>query len=170
MPIVISARRPASARAVCQDIPKTGLKTGRISLVAHNFTPLLARRKARPFASLLLAQNEGGTLVYKGNVGTGFSAETLEDLARRMKPLEQKEPPAEVGRAERRGVTFLKPELVAEIELDQVMAGARALLLERSQDPLREIGLQPARLGRRLVRVRENVAGGELGRHHTILA
>src|SRR3546814_15368357 len=31
--------------------------------------------KARPFSSLLLAQHEGDTLVYKGNVGTGFRSE-----------------------------------------------------------------------------------------------
>src|SRR3546814_5480397 len=37
--------------------------------------------KARPFASLLLAQHEDGALVYKGNVGTGFDADTMAMLA-----------------------------------------------------------------------------------------
>ncbi len=31
-----------------------------------------SQAKGRPFASLLLAQHEGGKLVYKGKVGTGF--------------------------------------------------------------------------------------------------
>jgi bifunctional non-homologous end joining protein LigD len=78
--------------------------------------------KARPFSSLLLAQNEGGKLVYKGNVGTGFGAETLQELAERMRPLERKDPPAEVERPERRGVTFLEPELVAEIAFAEFTA------------------------------------------------
>jgi bifunctional non-homologous end joining protein LigD len=73
----------------------------------------------RPFSSLLLAQHDpsqrGGKLVYKGNVGTGFNQDTLSDLAKRMKPLERKSAPAEVGRPESRGVTWLEPELVAEI-------------------------------------------------------
>jgi len=71
--------------------------------------------KGRPFSSLLLAQHEKEGLVYKGNVGTGFNQDTLADLARRMKPLERKTAPAEVGRPESRGVTWLEPRLVAEI-------------------------------------------------------
>jgi bifunctional non-homologous end joining protein LigD len=82
--------------------------------------------KARPFSSLLLAQHENGKLVYKGNVGTGFGAETLQDLAERMKPLERADPPAEVARPERRGVTFLEPELVAEIAFAEFTADGSA--------------------------------------------
>jgi bifunctional non-homologous end joining protein LigD len=72
-------------------------------------------KRGRPFSSLLLAQNEGGELTYKGNVGTGFNTETLADLSARFRKLERKEAPAEVDRPNRRGVTWLKPELVAEI-------------------------------------------------------
>src|SRR5690606_41730478 len=49
--------------------------------------------KGRPFSSLLLAQNEGGKLVYKGNVGTGFNAESLREVAAAMKPLETDKKP-----------------------------------------------------------------------------
>jgi bifunctional non-homologous end joining protein LigD len=71
--------------------------------------------KGRPFSSLLLAQNEGDKLVYKGNVGTGFNTDRLADLAARMAKLEVAEPPLEVPRPDRRGVSWLRPELVAEI-------------------------------------------------------
>jgi bifunctional non-homologous end joining protein LigD len=71
--------------------------------------------RGRPFSSLLLAQNEGGKLVYKGNVGTGFNQDTLQDLAAKFAKLERKTAPAEVGRPESRGVTWLEPKLVAEI-------------------------------------------------------
>ena len=46
--------------------------------------------KGRPFASLLVAQHEGDDLVYKGNVGTGFSADDLDELAGKMKRLARK--------------------------------------------------------------------------------
>lgn len=71
--------------------------------------------RGRPFASLLLAQNEGSTLVYKGNVGTGFGGDTLADLAAAMAPLATADPALDVPKEARRGVTFLKPRLVAEV-------------------------------------------------------
>lgn len=46
-----------------------------------------SKAKARPFASLLLAQHEGKALVYKGKVGTGFNSATMDELARAMVPL-----------------------------------------------------------------------------------
>ncbi len=78
--------------------------------------------RGRPFSSLLLAQNENGKLVYKGNVGTGFNADSLRDLAARFAKVERKTAPAEVGRPESRGVTWLEPELVAEIAFSEFTA------------------------------------------------
>ncbi len=78
--------------------------------------------KGRPFSSLLLAQNEGKMLVYKGNVGTGFDTDTLGDLAARFKKLERATAPVEVDRASARGVTWLEPELVAEIAFAEFTA------------------------------------------------
>ncbi len=75
--------------------------------------------RGRPFSSLLLAQHEGGKLVYKGNVGTGFNQDTLDDLAGRFARLERQTAPAEVGRPESRGVTWLQPELVAEVAFSE---------------------------------------------------
>jgi bifunctional non-homologous end joining protein LigD len=76
----------------------------------------------RPFSSLLLAQHENGELVYKGNVGTGFTQDTLGDLAAKFAKLERKTAPAEVGRVESRGVTWLSPKLVAEIAFAEFTA------------------------------------------------
>ncbi|ANY19897.1 Putative DNA ligase-like protein [Tsuneonella dongtanensis] len=78
--------------------------------------------KGRPFASLLLAQNEGDKLVYKGNVGTGFDATTMDDLAKRLRPLERKTAPVEVDRTSARGVTWVSPKLVAEIAFAEFTA------------------------------------------------
>jgi bifunctional non-homologous end joining protein LigD len=76
--------------------------------------------KARPFSSLYLAQYEGGALVYKGKVGTGFDGETLADLAARMTPLVRGEPPADVPRLEARGATWIEPKLVAEVAFAEI--------------------------------------------------
>ncbi|MDL2352121.1 MAG: DNA ligase D [Pseudomonadota bacterium] len=78
--------------------------------------------KVRPFASLLLAQNEGGKLVYKGNVGTGFGQDDMADLAKRMTKLATDKPPLEVSREDARGVIWLRPELVADVAFAEFTA------------------------------------------------
>lgn len=78
--------------------------------------------KARPFASLLLAQREGDALVYKGNVGTGFNADTMADLAKKFARLERKTAPLDVDPAAARKVHWLKPDLVAEIAFAEFTA------------------------------------------------
>ena len=78
--------------------------------------------RARPFSSLLLAQNIDGKLVYQGNVGTGFSQDSMAELARKFAALEQGSPPAEVDRVSARGVTWLKPALVAEVAFAEFTA------------------------------------------------
>ncbi|HWK40883.1 MAG TPA: DNA ligase D [Croceibacterium sp.] len=78
-----------------------------------------SKAKGRPFSSLLLAQSENGKLIYKGNVGTGFNADTMRQLAAKFARIERKTPAAEVGRAESRGVTWLSPTLVAEVAFSE---------------------------------------------------
>lgn len=78
--------------------------------------------KARPFASLLLAQREGDTLVYKGNVGTGFDAATMADLAKKFASRSRKTAPLDVDAATARKVRWLKPDLVAEIAFAEFTA------------------------------------------------
>ena len=81
--------------------------------------------RSRPFASLLLAQYVDDKLIYRGNVGTGFDGDDLSQLAVQMKRLERKTPPAEVDRAAARGVTWLTPNLVAEIAFAEFTAEGR---------------------------------------------
>jgi bifunctional non-homologous end joining protein LigD len=71
--------------------------------------------KLRPFASLLLAQHEGGELVYKGKVGTGFNGETLAEVWRKLEKIGLDKAALDVPRVEARGARWVKPELVAEI-------------------------------------------------------
>lgn len=99
--------------------------------------------RGRPFASLLLAQNEGGALVYKGNVGTGFDGDTLADLAARMKKLERQAAPLAVEPAAARGVTWVTPKLVAEIAFAEFTADGNvrhgSFIGLRSDKPARQV-------------------------------
>ncbi len=97
--------------------------TRRQEFVIAGFKASSAR--GRPFASLLLAQHEGDTLIYKGNVGTGFNSDTMSQLAARMQPLVRKTAPVEVDRTAARGVTWLAPKLVAEIAFAEFTAEGR---------------------------------------------
>jgi len=80
---------------------------------------------ARPFASLLLAQREGGELVYKGKVGTGFDGATLADLGARMARLARARPALAVPRVEARGANWIAPKLVAEVAFAEMTAEGR---------------------------------------------
>jgi bifunctional non-homologous end joining protein LigD len=71
------------------------------------------------FRSLLLAAKENRKLAYVGKVGTGFSARSIEDLVKLMKPLAVDEAPVEVPRADRKGAHWIKPRLVAEVQFSE---------------------------------------------------
>lgn len=76
------------------------------------------------FGALLLGAYDRGTLVYVGKVGTGFSRQTLESLARAFGPLVRKNP-ALVGPPPERNVTWLKPKLVTQVAFQEWTADNR---------------------------------------------
>ena len=72
----------------------------------------------RYFGALLLGAYEKGKLRYVGKVGTGFNDDMLASLYRRFKPLVQAKP-AFSNPPRERGVTYLKPKLVAQISFQE---------------------------------------------------
>jgi DNA ligase D-like protein (predicted ligase) len=64
--------------------------------------------------ALLLGYYDGDRLRYAGKVGTGFTQATLRDLASRLQPLVQEESPF-ADEIRERGVTWVRPQLVAQI-------------------------------------------------------
>jgi bifunctional non-homologous end joining protein LigD len=66
------------------------------------------------FGALLLGAYRGENLIFVGKVGTGFSGKTLANLSRKFHPLIQRAVPV-VNPLRERKVTYLKPQLVAQI-------------------------------------------------------
>lgn len=73
-------------------------------------------KKGRPFASLLLGEFVGDKLHYRGRVGTGFDAATLDDLGARFAKLRRKTSPfVDAPRDISRDAHWVEPRLVAQI-------------------------------------------------------
>ena len=68
--------------------------------------------------SLVLGYHRDGKLVHAGRVGTGFSRAVARDLAARLEPLRRKTAPfaGKLAADAVRGVVWVRPELVAEVE------------------------------------------------------
>jgi bifunctional non-homologous end joining protein LigD len=108
----------------------------REEVVVVGFTDPEGNREG--FGALLAGYHDpSGTLRYAGRVGTGFSAARLADLRKRLDTLAVKYPPVVLPKeAPRKGVYWVRPALVAEVEF----AGwtADAILRHASFQGLRE--------------------------------
>ena len=72
--------------------------------------------KSRGFRSLLLGvRGDDGALRYAGKVGTGFTADLMDELRARLDRLARKTATVEAPRAAVRGAHWVTPKLVAEI-------------------------------------------------------
>ncbi|MDP9240089.1 MAG: non-homologous end-joining DNA ligase [Actinomycetota bacterium] len=86
-------------------------------VVIVGWKPGKGRREGR-IGSLLLAIPAPDGLTYAGHVGTGFTDAMLDDLAKRLKPLQRRTPPV-VGTIPRpiaRDAHWVTPKLVGEVE------------------------------------------------------
>ena len=70
--------------------------------------------------ALLVGYYEDGELRYAGKVGTGYSRAVLEDLRSRLDRLERPEPPFTRDGLSRKGVHWVRPDLVAQIGFTEV--------------------------------------------------
>ncbi|MBI2434404.1 MAG: DNA ligase D, partial [Candidatus Hydrogenedentes bacterium] len=73
------------------------------------------------FGALVLGHYDGKELVYAGRAGTGFTEESLKRVHAAMKPLQMEESPlaTPLRGQEARGVHWLQPKLVAEVEFSE---------------------------------------------------
>nr|HAT8715015.1 DNA ligase D [Legionella jordanis] len=72
------------------------------------------------FRSLFLGvYDDEGELVYCGNVGTGFSDESLKQVYQKLQPLISDDMPFKIKPNDSKGAVWVKPKLVAEIEFSE---------------------------------------------------
>lgn len=93
--------------------------TRRQEFVIGGYAP--SDKRGRPFASILLGTYENNRLDYRGRVGTGFSEETMAELAALFaKRVRKASPFVSVPVEYSRGAVWLKPDLVAEIDFAEL--------------------------------------------------
>lgn len=90
--------------------------TQRQELVIAGYLPSSASKKA--VGSLVMGVYEAGKLVPVGRVGTGFTSEVAGALYKTLSAIEMKASPfaSKLPAAASRGVKWVRPELVAEVE------------------------------------------------------
>lgn len=103
------------------------------------------------FGALLLAvHDERGRLSYSGKVGTGFTARSLAELAKKLRPLERRDPPLDdpPRGAEARRAHWVTPRLVAEVEFTGFTEDGRlrhpSFRGLREDKPTRDVSLETA--------------------------
>ena len=96
------------------------------------------------FGALLVGYWEQRMLVYAGKVGTGYNDDLLRRLSKQLAALEVRTPGFTVAGLPRRGVHFVKPELVGEVEFtewttDGKLRHPRFVGLRDDKDPRRVV-------------------------------
>jgi bifunctional non-homologous end joining protein LigD len=111
-------------------------------LVIGGFTA--PRGTRTELGALLVGYYRDGGLRYAGKVGTGFDRSTLRDLGERLRRLERDDPPfADAQAIRERSVTWVEPELVAQIGFSEWTTAGRLrhprYLGLRDDKPAREV-------------------------------
>ena len=111
-------------------------------LVVGGFTAPQGSRTE--LGALLLGYHDGDALRYAGKVGTGFDRATLRDLGERLRALRRERPPfADAESIRERGVTWVEPELVAQVAFAEWTGAGRLrhprFLGLRDDKPAREV-------------------------------
>jgi len=83
-------------------------------------------RNSREYiGALLLGYFDGDRFIYVGHTGGGFTRQSLNDMYRRLKPLERKTSPFEETPKTNEKVHWVKPEVVVEVKFNEWTADRR---------------------------------------------
>ena len=93
-------------------------------LVVGGFTA--PRGSRTEFGALLLGHYHGAALRYAGKVGTGFDTDALRSIGKRLRELAAPRSPfADPDSIRERGVTWVRPELVAQVAFTEWTSAGR---------------------------------------------
>jgi bifunctional non-homologous end joining protein LigD len=113
---IVSKRRNAPYRSGRHGEWLKAKCTNREEFVIGGYAPSTAARNA--IGSLALGYYSGGKLVYVGRTGTGFTQKSAQSLYKALQEQRADKSPFTnaLTSEERRGLVFVKPQLVAEVE------------------------------------------------------
>ncbi|MGN6536156.1 MAG: DNA ligase D [Mesorhizobium sp.] len=111
---VVSKRADAPYRSGRTGVWIKSKCTQRQEFVIGGYLP--SEKTGRGLRSLLVGYHEGDRLRYAGRVGTGFSAKAGDDLKKKLDALKVKKSPFDAKVPGGKGLVWVEPELVAEVE------------------------------------------------------
>src|SRR5439155_637878 len=103
--------RPMQEVVIGGWLPGEKGRSGKIGSLAVGYYDITADEAAR--------DGRPQHLIYAGNVGTGFTEETLKRLGELLEPLRSEESPFDGKRQPPKGTVFVEPRLVAEVEFGE---------------------------------------------------
>ena len=120
---IVSKRRNASYRSGRHGEWRKIKCGNREEFVAGGYVPSTAARNA--IGSLALGYFENGKLIHVGRTGTGFTLKVAQSLFKTLAGMRISQSPFAnaLTSAERRGLVFVEPRLVAEVEFNGWTAG-----------------------------------------------
>jgi len=106
------------------------------------------RNSREHIGALLLGYFDGDRFIYVGHTGGGFTRKGLEEMYKRLKPLDRKTSPFEETPKTNEKAHWVKPEIVVEIKFNEWTADRRLrqpifLGVRDDKDP-KEVGREPA--------------------------
>ena len=116
------------------------------------------RNSREHIGALLLGYFDRGRFIYVGHTGGGFTRQGLEEMYRRLKPLERKTSPFEETPKTNEKAHWIKPEVVVEVKFSEWTADRRLrqpifLGVRDDKDP-KEVGLEATSVQRKSARDR----------------
>jgi bifunctional non-homologous end joining protein LigD len=114
------------------------------------------RNSREHIGALLLGYFDKDRFIYVGHTGGGFTQKGLEEMYRRLKPLERKASPFEETPKTNEKAHWVKPEVVVEVKFNEWTADRRLrqpiFLGVRDDKPAKEVGLEPTSVQKKSTR------------------
>ena len=114
------------------------------------------RNSREHIGALLLGYFDRGRFIYVGHTGGGFTRQGLEEMYRRLKPLERKTSPFEETPKTNEKAHWVKPEVVVEVKFSEWTADRRLrqpiFLGVRDDKNSKEVGLEATSVQRKSAR------------------